>query len=498
MEDNKNLNILDKLISWIDPRLGAMRQQWRMSMSNYDVADSGRRNTGWTAVNQPAEQTNQASRDMSRARARDLERNSDIAEAIINNLERNVVGNGIKLQARIINKQGQEDELLNTTVEELWKDWGRARNCDITGQQSFAELQALAIRRIVVDGGILFIKVYDSQGRFKLQAREVDDIDNTIYSVNEIGNNRIINGIEVDKYNKPVAYYLKTITPNGLWTGENERIEANRVIYLFKKKRVSQIREISELSRTASRIRDINEFVEAISVKERILACLAIFIKKMSPGFLGRGSTQDTKSGYYQKTLSPGMIQELQTGEDVSVVNPNGQSANAKEFICTQQRLAGSGQGLSYEAVARDMSQVNYSSARQGMLEDQRTYSMWQNYLIEHLCYEVYTEFIINQVLLGALKIPDFWQRKKDYIRHEWITPGWSWIDPLKEVKANQTALETGQTTLADITASQGKDWRDVLKQRAKEKELEKELGLITIEVNNNATNTTNTTDTSK
>jgi lambda family phage portal protein len=189
-------------------------------------------------------------------------------------------------------------------------------------------------------------------------------------------------------------------------------------------------------------------------------------------------SKENDKSGYKQKTISPGMIMELSPGDEVSAVTPSGQATSARDFITTQQRLAGSGQGLSYEAVSRDMSQVNYSSARQGLLEDQRTYGMWQQFLIEHLCMEVYTEFIISAVLSGQLKIPDFWSNKRKYLKHMWICPGWSWIDPYKEANANKIALETGQDTLSQICAEQGHDWKDVMKQRAKEIKMQQDLGI--------------------
>jgi lambda family phage portal protein len=172
------------------------------------------------------------------------------------------------------------------------------------------------------------------------------------------------------------------------------------------------------------------------------------------------------------------MIHELQPGESVSAVNPSGQSSNAKDFIMTQQRLAGSGQGLSYETTSRDMSQVNYSSARQGLLEDQRTYSAWQDYIKDNLCDEVYSEFIISAVLSGTLDIKDFWANKRKYLRHEWITSGWSWIDPLKEVNANKAAIAEGMDTLANICGARGLDWKEVLKQRAKELEFAKDLGI--------------------
>ena len=474
------MNLLDKAIAAISPSWAYQRAAWRSALRQYDSGSMDRLNSGWVAVNSSAEQTNQPQRDIIRARMRDLERNSDIIESILGPMERNIVGTGIRVEAKIMNSSKEEDDELNDMIEDLWEDWSHKRNCDITGQQSFVELQQMAIRRTFVDGGIFFIKVYTDEGivPFQLQTREVDELDTAIHRMARLNKNRIIGGIELNQYNKPVAYYFKKYTPDGFWTGQTEKIEAKRVIYLWKKSRPTQIREMTTMAKTMPRVRDVNEFVEAISVKERILACLAVFVTKQSPTTLGRGTTIDKQSGHQQRTITPGMIHELQPGESISAVNPSGQSSNAKDFITTQQRLAGAGQGLSYEAVSRDMSQVNYSSARQGLLEDQKTYRQWQQFLIEHLCREVYTEFVISAVLSGKLKIPDFWQNKNKYLKHEWIPPGWSWIDPLKEVKANEAALESGQDTLSRICAERGMDWRDVLAQRAQEKKYAQKLGL--------------------
>ena len=476
---NKNLNILDRAISFVSPRAGFERLAWRNAQRSYDAGRTDRLNAGWTPVNAPAESMNQSQRDLLRARARDLERNADISEAVIQAFERNVVGLGMKVQAKPLKKDGTEDEELAQKMEDVFFDWSAAENCDISGEQCFEEMQEMVVRRMVVDGGILAViseNPYSKSGlQFMLQLREVDEIDGNkfSYQLSKDGT-RIINGIEVNKYNKPVAYWLKKITPDGLQIGESERVPAERVLYLRKKKRPSQIREVSQLSSTADRVRDVNEYSEAVSIKERVLACLSVFIKKQIPGGgVGRGSIpttqKDASSGYGSKTLSPGMITELQPGDDVASVNPSGQASNAKEFITSQQRLIASGQGLSYEAASRDMSQVNYSSARQGLIEDRKTYEIFQEFIKRHFCRIVYREVITQAVLSGRLRIPDFFERKEDYLYHNWIAPGMAWIDPQREVKANEAALETNQTTLAQICSQNGQDWREVIAQRAKE-----------------------------
>ena len=139
-------------------------------------------------------------------------------------------------------------------------------------------------------------------------------------------------------------------------------------------------------------------------------------------------------------------------------------------------RIGASAIGLSYETATRDMSNVNYSSARQNLLEDQKTFEDWQSWLNVHFLHEIYTEVIISAQLAGTINIKDFWENKELYLKHRWISPGWSWIDPQKEVNANKTAIETGQDNLINICAKSGLDYREVLEGQAKVAALKKQL----------------------
>ena len=383
----------------------------------------------------------------------------------------------MRLQVNIKDiETGEENEALNKQIESLFQEWSRAKNCDVTGQQSFLEIQNMIVRRLKVDGGIIFVKTYTEGGviPFKLQAKEVDDLDESVeFPYSKDSKNRIVGGIEYNIYNKPVAYHFKQYSPDGYYIGPGERIEAERVIFIWFKHRPSQIREMSHLARTINRVKELQEFTEAISIKERILACLSVFITKAQKAVMpGRGlnNNKDKKSGYPIKTIAPGMIQELEEGETVSTVNPSGQSSDSKEFIAYQQRLAGAGQGLSYEVVTRDMSNSNYSSARQSMLEDNKTYGSIQLSLIDKFYKEVYEEFLKCSVLSGKIKINNYFGNEHYYNNlHSWLTPGAAWIDPLKEAAANKTALECGFDTLANICSNRGMDWKEVIKQQQRE-----------------------------
>ena len=217
-----------------------------------------------------------------------------------------------------------------------------------------------------------------------------------------------------------------------------------------------------------------------ISVKERIAACLAVFIKKAVPaGGFGRGGvrTENGTVDYEGKKLTPGMIQSLGAGDEIQVVDPKGAASDATAMVKTQQALIGAGQGLSYEAVSRDMAGATYSSARQNAIEDESTYAEDVEMLTDFMS-EVYENFVISGYLSGLFNMPGFWDKKADYLEHTWVKAPKKWIDPSKESTANKTALQSGQKTYQDICAEQGKDWKDAVDETAEVLKYAREKGV--------------------
>lgn len=469
---------LDNLISFISPEWGAKREAWRQNleeMRSYDAGDYSRGNANWRVINQSAEYTDKYSRDNVRARARDLERNSDMMNSVIGAYKRNVIGGGYTLQV----KTG--DDELNDTIEAAWKKWCKKQNCDVTGTQSFTQMMRMCMKRKKIDGGILIVKRYTSDGflPFKLQTFEVDELDNS-HMTPKVQGNKVVGGIELNEYNKPVGYWIRQYPVDSLALTTPVYIEAKDVIFLYTKHRPSQIREMSDMSPTITRIRDANEFMVAVSVKERIAACLSVFIKKTIPTTgIGRGIGvgQGVLHDYQGKSITPGMIKELNAGDEIQVVNPAGQATDAASYIKLQQRLVGAGQGISYEATSRDMSESNYSSTRQGIIEDEMTYTEEKEMLMEVMD-EIYETFVISLWLSGNISVKDFWGKKDKYLEHTWIIAPKKWIDPQKEANANRIALNTGQKTFKQIAAEQGRDWKEQIEEIAEVLEYAKSFGI--------------------
>ena len=473
------MGFLDSIIAAFSPRAAYERLTYRQAydvLRNYDAGGYDRPNQNWRAVNMSAEQTDVMSRDEVRARARDLERNSDILNSVIGSFRRNVISKGFYIQTKTGNPE------LDKQIEHAWNRWCKKQNCDVTGTQNLKQIIRMAVERKKIDGGILFVKRYTKEGfvPFKLQMIEVDELATAVAKPSSTAN-KVVGGIEFNSSNKPVGYYIQQYSIDGFSINNPVFVKAEDVIFYYTKRRPSQLREMSDMAPTLTRIRDVNEFMMAVSVKERIEACLSVFVKKAFPTTgIGRGSNGENNNprvSYVGKLISPGMIKEMNPGDSIDVVNPSGQGADATAFTKLQQRLIGAGQGLSYEATSRDMSESNYSSARQGLIEDDETYNEEKEQLLEVLD-EIYETFVISAVLCGAIPIKNFWEEKERYLNHGWTQEPKPWIDPQKESNANKIALQTGQKTFKQISAENGRDWRDQIDDMAEVIEYGKDKGI--------------------
>ena len=92
---------------------------------------------------------------------------------------------------------------------------------------------------MMVDGGLLIVASYSGNKRFplQLQIKEVDELDSSVLFH---GKNQVVGGIEVNSFNKPVAYHFTVYDTFGE-TGRTVRIPADRVIYLNKSSKPARL-----------------------------------------------------------------------------------------------------------------------------------------------------------------------------------------------------------------------------------------------------------------
>ena len=81
-------------------------------------------------------------------------------------------------------------------------------------------------------------------------------------------------------------------------------------------------------------------------------------------------------------------------------------------------------------------------------------------------------------VLAGALDLPDYDARRREYLAGNWLPPKWDWVDPMKDARAEIEQIDAGLKSRTQALAERGYDAEQVDAEIAADKAREKSLGL--------------------
>lgn len=416
----------------------------------------------------------QASRDRAIlvANARKLSANNPICKSIDNAIIKNVVGTGITLQSKIDENTLKNSKNFNDEIEKLFKEWSKPANIDITNRFSLTQMLKNILKAKMVDGEILINCIWTKDKKFplKLQLLEADMLDLSLVTY---GENDVFSGVEVDSYGKPVAYHIKT----KFNSNESKRFEAKNIIHFYDPDRVSQYRGITDYSQVIETLKDFQAYNDAEIKKNRTLASMNIFLKSKDIASNIFGDKQKGQNLGYDtpiKEVSSGMIHYLNHNDEVITVQSNQLGSNYEPFIKHTVRLISAGRDISYELAIKDYSQVNFSSARASLIQDNKKFDYEQKLLVEKILNPIFELFLDSQVLSGNIKPPkDYTLNKDDYLKPVWIMPTREWVNPLQDIKALEYELKLGLTTLTRASAQRGRDFEEILRERLDE---EKEI----------------------
>jgi len=323
----------------------------------------------------------------------------------------------------------------------------------------------------------------DSSFGFKLQFLDTNRLDENLNK--NLGNGAVIRmGIEFDTTGRPAAYHLLTNLENEASAGARyERIEADNIIHAFMGERPEQIRGATWMASAMSRLNMLGAYEEAELVAARIGASkMGFYTSDARASFIGEEDDQ----GYLIDAAEPGQFAQLPAGTNFTTFDPTHPTSAFKDFNKAILRGISSGLGVAYNSLASDLEGVSFSSIRSGTIEERDQWRVKQNWMIQHFMDRVYEQWLSMQLLNGSmgLSMTDF--DKLTEIR--WQPKAWTWVDPLKDIKASTEAINAGIKTASEVVAEQGGDIEDVYDQLAYEQQLAKEKGL-NLSVNNEVTN---------
>lgn len=440
------MNFIDNIISVFNPQAALKRQRARMVMDilsdqkrKFDAAGRGRRTNGWPITDGSANTEMALSLVTLRARARDMVRNNSYAQSSIKKIVNNTVGTGILPQPVDTNSARVKK------FKKLWREWAETKACDFNGKLTFYGIQRLVMRAVAESGEAIILKRRTGKFKLQLQVLEGDYLDHSKDMKQIAGGGRITQGVEYDKDDQIVAYWIFDGHPGEWGNYSSSRRPADDVIHVYELLRPGQARGIPFGISSLLRLKDYDDYEDAEVVRQKIAACFAAFVQDADPSL----STGDTEADMLEK-LEPGVIEHLPPGKTIEFASPP-TTNNYDNFSRKILQGIAQGYGITYEAMTGDLSNVNFSSGRMGWLEMSRQIQDWQYHmLIPQFCDQALEWFMEVSTIGRGFSQGDM------YVT--WTPPRREMIDPAKETTAIKDQIRTGIKSWAEAVREQGFD----------------------------------------
>jgi hypothetical protein len=210
-------------------------------------------------------------------------------------------------------------------------------------------------------------------------------------------------GIEVDRFGRPLAYWIRNRHPGDLQflhgeINKVERVPAEQIMHLRLVDRWPQTRGEPWLHAVARKLNDMDGYSEAEIVAARGAASYVFTIETPEPEHAARQPAADgTTAGAdvsKEIVVEAGMGVRLAPGEKWETHSPNRPNTALDPFMRYMLREVAAGTGVSYESLSRDYSQSNYSSSRLALLDDRDLWKMLQQWFIRNFREPLHREWL--------------------------------------------------------------------------------------------------------
>lgn len=447
----------------------AMRNAARAVTRMFDAAKFDRLNGNWNAIPLPADWIITRNLRALVGRSRDQCANNDHGRAFLRLCRQNIVGpQGVVLKMAFKKADGTTlDKDTNKAIKAAWDSWGHRDNADVTGQESWRAIQAACVQSAAADGEFIVRVVTGKDAGPWGFALQVIDTMRLSVDYNEDrynGLNFIRHGIEFNRYGRPLAYHFSTIDD-----GEAEyqyagthyiRVPADQVIHGFRKDMVGQKRGLPWTATALFRMKQLAGMEDAALINARVGAA-KMGVIKWQEGYAPEFEDGEDV-GNLEIDGEPGSFPVLPEGADLIPWNPQYPSGEFTPFVKTALRGIASGLGVAYNNFANDLEGVNFSSIRQGTLDEREHWKELQEWLVEGLIQPVFEKWLRYSLLAKRIKsngLPLPAVLVDEYkAAASWQPRRWQWIDPSADVTAAVNSKNNMLTSPGKIIREWGGD----------------------------------------
>jgi len=457
---------------------------------------------------------------------------SDMASIVLSKFCHWVIGRGLRLQCEpavdVLGDSGVsvDAQKFSKSVEARFRLFCRSRNSTYSKEKNLFRLQRVAMINAKVGGDALVIIRYDEETGVNVQVIDGAHVVNPLkagavnaayWSAIESNGNRIENGIELNKRNEHIAYYVRKAG-----TVDTTRVPAigpasgMRQAYMVygSEYRIDDMRGLPLISVVIETIKKLERYKEATvgSAEELAKIVYQVVHQQYSTGEsplndnIVKAFDADKNSDLPTDTLGNELANTIRVstnkqavnnprGAEIKTINSNKYQLYFKDFfginadmICAAVRIP--------PDVAFSKYNANYSASRAAIKDWEHTLLVERDDFGDQFMRPIFEFWFRIQVLSNKINAPGYLQAwiNKDYDVLEayhnsrWAGTAVPHIDPEKEVKAErlklgESAKDMPLTTLeASTEALNGGEADSNMTQFAEELKESKALGIKTEE----------------
>lgn len=431
----------------------------RIVQARFDAAQTSKDNARhWAAADHLSADMEAAPevRRTLRMRSRYEVANNSYAKGLVQMLANDTIGTGPRLQML------SGDEGFNDEVESEFMRWADAVRLS-------SKLRTMRMSRCQ-DGEAFAVLATNPKVRnpvkLDLMLIEADRVSGDLKWLED---DTSVDGISFDPWGNPVDYRVLKYHPGDVHYmpgDEAIHVPAEYMLHIFRQDRPGLHRGVPELTAALPLFAQLRRYNLAVLSAAEAAADFAAILYTDAPA----NGESDEVEPMDTIPLERNMMLTVPAGWKMGQLDPKQPAANHAEFVKIILSEIARCVVTTYGTLAGDFSGHNYASGRldnqiyhKSILVDR---SFWETEVLNRI-FEVwfreYTLATMKNVLTE---------------RHLWFWDGAESVDPAKTATAQEKRLANNTTTLAAECAKEGRDYLSVLRQRAKELKLMRELGI--------------------
>jgi lambda family phage portal protein len=499
-------NILDRAIAYVSPTTAARRYRARMAMeilNSYEGASKSKRSLAqWQTFGGDPDSDILNDLPTLRSRSRDLVRNNPLASGAIKTKITNVVGSGLRYQARIDREslrmsEDQADEWEGIAEREWRLFWG-GKDVDICRILNGTGITRQVYQQQLENGDVFVLfrraQVPGFPYQLRLQVVEADRVENTNKAMDT---ETLAGGVEKDQYGAPARYHILRSHPGAIlgkskmeWDivpAFGQRTGLRNLVHFYSQSRPGQSRGVPDLAAVIEPLKQLGRYTDAEIMAAVISGYFTVFIE--SDGIAAGGfdyskfgdelGTSSTDKDY---KLGNGAIIELASGEKIHDSNPGRPNQAFDGFVVAILRQIGVALEIPFEILIKHFT-ASYSAARAAINEMWKYVLTERQRLADDFLRIVHETWMYEAVGSGRIIAPGYFADpliRAAYLGSEWIGPAKGQIQEVQEVEAAAARVRNGFSTIQNETVQlTGGNWEQNHPQQVKEYKKRLADGLI-------------------